>query len=84
VALPIFIDFAQNALKDQPSLEFEVPPSITLIKTDPKTGKQDLHSPGAILEALKIHNVAEEDILDERDLFERLKHQDQNSAVDVY
>ncbi len=84
VALPIFIDFAQNALKDQPSLEFELPPSIMLIKTDPKTGKQDLHSSGAILEALKIHNVAEENILDDQDVFGHPGHSDPNSAIDVY
>lgn len=38
VALPGFIEFMKNALKDTPSTPFRVPPGINFIKVDAKTG----------------------------------------------
>lgn len=52
VALPIFIDFMENAYKDVPSLPFKVPDSIVQIKIDPATGKP-YDGPGAIVESFK-------------------------------
>lgn len=38
IALPIFIDFMQHALADQPSLPFPIPKGITLTQIDRNTG----------------------------------------------
>jgi penicillin-binding protein 1A len=56
VALPAFIDFMQNALKDKPSVPFRIPDGIRLIKLDRNTGQRP--GPGTqakdiILEAFK-------------------------------
>jgi penicillin-binding protein 1A len=51
IALPIFVDFMQNAY-DIPSIDFIVPESINLVKIDYDTGKES-NSPNAILEAFK-------------------------------
>lgn len=55
VALPGFIKFMENALKDKPSTPFRVPPGINFIKVDAKTGLPPL--PGVagrvVLEAFK-------------------------------
>jgi penicillin-binding protein 1A len=39
VALPIFIDFMKEAIKDKPSIPFRVPNSVKLVKIDRTTGK---------------------------------------------
>lgn len=38
VALPIFIDFMKNALKDRPSTPFRIPSSVKFMKIDKTTG----------------------------------------------
>jgi penicillin-binding protein 1A len=38
IAAPIFIDFMKVALADQPPKEFQVPPGISLIPIDRRTG----------------------------------------------
>lgn len=60
VALPAFIDFMQNALKDEPSVPFRIPDGIRLIKLDRNTGYRP--GPGTeakdiILEAFKQDQV---------------------------
>jgi penicillin-binding protein 1A len=60
VALPAFIDFMQNALKDQPSVPFRIPDGIRLIKLDRNTGQ--MPGPGTqakdiILEAFRQDQV---------------------------
>ncbi len=39
VALPVFIDFMKQALKDTPSTPFRVPSSVKFVKVDRATGK---------------------------------------------
>jgi len=39
VAMPIFIDFMKDALKDKSSIPFRVPSSVKLVKIDKTTGK---------------------------------------------
>jgi len=55
VALPGFIKFMQQALKDKPSTPFRIPPGIEFIKVNVKTGQPPLPGdPGpVILEAFK-------------------------------
>ena len=51
-ALPIFVQFMEAALKDQPATPFRVPPGVRLVRVDAGTGR--LAGPGsstAILEA---------------------------------
>ena len=51
-ALPIFVQFMEAALKDQPATPFRVPPGVRLVRVDADTGR--LARPGtptAILEA---------------------------------
>ncbi len=43
VALPIFIDFMKEALKDTPSTPFRVPNSVKFVKVDRTTGKFPKH-----------------------------------------
>jgi penicillin-binding protein 1A len=54
VAAPIFRDFMEVALADQPATPFRIPPGIKLVRVDARTGKPA--TPGdknAILEAFK-------------------------------
>lgn len=39
VAVPIFKDFMEGALKDQPATPFRVPPGLNLVRVDPETGR---------------------------------------------
>ena len=51
-ALPVFVQFMEAALKDQPATPFRVPPGVRLVRVDADTGR--LARPGtptAILEA---------------------------------
>jgi len=57
-ALPIWIEYMREALKDSPQLERPVPPGIVIVKLDPQTGQ--LASAGqrnAIFEYFKKENV---------------------------
>ncbi|MGH6904141.1 MAG: penicillin-binding protein 1A [Geminicoccaceae bacterium] len=51
-ALPIFVDFMEAALKDQPATPFRVPPGVRLVRVDAETGLLPGPNTGvAILEA---------------------------------
>lgn len=39
VAVPIFKDFMEVALKDQPATPFRIPPGVQLVRVDPETGR---------------------------------------------
>ncbi|MGE0651322.1 MAG: penicillin-binding protein 1A, partial [Alphaproteobacteria bacterium] len=54
VAAPVFKDFMERALKDEPNIPFRIPPGIRLVRVNPNTGL--LARPGerrTILEAFK-------------------------------
>ena len=54
VAAPIFTEFMKQALADKPAVEFRVPPGITLIPINSRTGlRAAAGAPGTILEAFK-------------------------------
>lgn len=64
VAMPIFIDFMKDALKDKPSIPFRVPNSIKLVKIDKYTGKYATpNTPKSqiFFEALKTNDEINED-----------------------
>ncbi len=61
VALPIFIDFMQEAYKDVPSLPFNVPDTIKLVTIDQNTGMPAL-GVGGIVEAFKNNELAVQDL----------------------
>lgn len=87
VALPVFIDFMENAYKDVPSLPFKKPESIKLVAVDPETGSSS-NSKKAILEAFKINNTAPETELDDSnsddsDIFEYLP-EEQDQSAEIY
>jgi penicillin-binding protein 1A len=51
-ALPIFVQFMEAALKDQPATPFRVPPGVRLVRVDADSGRlAGPGSPSAILEA---------------------------------
>jgi penicillin-binding protein 1A len=51
-ALPIFVQFMEAALKDQPATPFRVPPGVRLVRVDADTGRlAGPGTPSAILEA---------------------------------
>ncbi len=54
IAVPIFRDFMEAALKDQPAIPFRVPPGIRLVRVNPNNGQLASASErGSILEAFK-------------------------------
>jgi penicillin-binding protein 1A len=58
-ALPIWIDFMRDALKDVPEQPFDMPPGISRVRIDPSSGAlAAAGDPGAILEVLKTEDVA--------------------------
>lgn len=59
VALPIFINFMENAYADVPSLDFQIPDSIKLMPVDRRTGR--VTASGDIMEAFKVNDLPEED-----------------------
>ena len=64
VAMPIFIDFMKEAIKDKPSVSFRMPNSIKLVKIDRTTGKYPNPSTPKekiFFEALKIEDEIEEE-----------------------
>ncbi len=63
VALPIFIDFMKEALKDTPSTPFRVPNTVKLVKIDRTTGKFPTPSTpkeNIFFEAFKLNDTIEE------------------------
>ena len=58
-ALPIWIDFMGQALKDQPITDFPVPPGITLEQIDAETGEPvSEKTKYKVLEAFKLGQIA--------------------------
>ncbi len=54
VAAPIFRDFMAAALKDKPSIPFRIPPNISLVRVDSRTGQLAVAGTrNVILEAFK-------------------------------
>lgn len=66
VAMPVFIDFMKEAIKEKPSIPFRIPNSIKLVKIDRDTGKYptpETPKEKIFFEALKIDDeIFEEDI----------------------
>lgn len=58
VAAPIFRDFMQEALADQPATPFRVPEDIRLVRVNPTTGAPAKRGEKAILEAFKTTQTA--------------------------
>jgi len=57
-ALPIWIDFMRDALKDVPEQPFDMPPGISRVRIDPATGLlARAGDPGAILEVMKAEDA---------------------------
>ncbi len=58
VALPVFINFMENAYANVPSLDFQVPRSIKLLPVDIKTGRITYDDrAGVIMEAFKANEI---------------------------
>jgi len=82
IALPIFVDFMKQALKDTPSTPFRVPDNVKFVKIDRKTGraptpltpKYDI-----IFEALKLNDKIEGGIND----FDLEDEEDNSSEQDI-
>ncbi len=47
VAAPIFTDFMEKALADEPALPFRIPPGVRLVRIDARTG--ELPGPGTVV-----------------------------------
>ncbi|MBU6140219.1 MAG: penicillin-binding protein 1A [Proteobacteria bacterium] len=63
IALPIFVNFMKEALKDQPSTPFRVPSSVKFVKVDRTTGKYPTPSTPkerVFFEALKLNDTIDE------------------------
>jgi penicillin-binding protein 1A len=68
VAMPVFIDFMKEAIKDKPSVPFRTPNSVKLVKIDRTTGKYPNPSTPKekiFFEALKIEDEIDENQNDE-------------------
>jgi len=73
VALPIFVNFMKEALKDTPSTPFRVPGSVKFVKIDRTTGKFPVPSTPkehVFFEAFKIKDNINEDSFNEGDAAE--------------
>ena len=84
VVLPIFIDFMNNAYKDEPSLPFKVPDSIRLLAVDRATGK--ITPSGTVVEAFKVNNfqmLENEDMIDNNDIFDYV-HSEGDQSQEIY
>ncbi len=69
VALPIFIDFMKQALKDVPSTPFRVPSEVKFVKINRKTGMiptPETPKENIIFEAFKLDDVIGEDQLEDQ------------------
>ncbi|AVP87824.1 penicillin-binding protein 1A [Candidatus Phycorickettsia trachydisci] len=80
VALPIFVDIFKNAFKDEPSLDFKVPDSISLEYVNPHTGQKE-QTDSSILEAFKKNLFLDEN----NDPFQKLEpNQKELENFDIY
>ena len=50
VAAPIFADFMEAALKDEPALPFRIPPGVRLVRIDARTGELPGPETGVVIE----------------------------------
>lgn len=59
-ALPIWIEYMAEALKDKPEAIRELPPGLITVRIDPKTGKRaHPNNPDAIFETFRLENTPE-------------------------
>ncbi|MCE3255664.1 MAG: mrcA [Rickettsiaceae bacterium] len=87
IALPVFIDFMKQALKDVPSTPFRVPGDVKFVKIDRTTGA--LATPSTpksniIFEAFKLDDVVEEDskiVPEENELNESEEENSDNMGI---
>jgi penicillin-binding protein 1A len=91
VCLPVFIKLMENpAFQKEPSIDFVVPKSVTLIQIDAKTGKQVFDTTDqTITEALKSANINHlpnivEDEPDDTDPFKKLDVKQKFDQIEVY
>jgi len=83
VALPIFIDFMKQALKDTPSMPFRVPSSVKFVKIDRNTGKfptDETPKDRVFFEALKLTDSI--DSTDSEEEGSEDEFQDKSSVTD--
>ncbi len=83
VALPIFIDFMKQALKDTPSMPFRVPSSVKFVKIDRNTGKfptDETPKDRVFFEALKLTDSI--DSTDSEEEVSEDEFQDKSSVTD--
>jgi len=59
VAQPVFVEFMNKALKDQPDKPFKMPDGLKLVKIDYLTGKPTTSQTGSIYEVFKRTNYKE-------------------------
>ncbi|XVN42910.1 MAG: penicillin-binding protein 1A [Candidatus Rickettsia vulgarisii] len=59
VAMPVFVNFMENAYADVASLDFKIPEGIKLMPVDRRSGR--ITSGGDIMEAFKVNDLPEED-----------------------
>ena len=87
VALPIFVDFMKNALKDVPSTPFRVPEGIKFVKIDRNTGRpptSKTRKNHIIFEALKLNDKLEEGLDLDRNDYELEQQFDYNNNIGIY
>ena len=80
VAMPVFIDFMKEAIKDKPSVPFRMPNSVKLVKIDKSTGKYPNPSTPKekiFFEALKIEDEIQENEIVDEDLNKEEKVKDE-------
>jgi penicillin-binding protein 1A len=78
VAMPVFIDFMKEAIKDKPSVPFRTPNSVKLVKIDRTTGKYP--NPSTPKEKIFFEALKIEDEIDENQNDENSTQNDENSS----
>lgn len=78
VAMPVFIDFMKDAIKDKPSVPFRTPNSIKLVKIDRSTGKYP--NPSTPKEKIFFEALKIEDEIDENQIDDTSTKNDENSS----
>jgi penicillin-binding protein 1A len=82
-ALPIFVDFMKEALKNKPSTPFRVPNGVKFVKIDRVTGASPIPETPKVdimFEAFKLDDVVEEDTRFVPDQ----SYKEENGAVGIY
>ena len=78
VAMPVFIDFMKEAIKDKPSVPFRMPNSVKLVKIDRSTGKYP--NPSTPKEKIFFEALKIEDEIDENQIDDTSTKNDENSS----